>query len=166
MKGTQRKTATFEDQDQKGEEVEQKLGQESLSGEKDNEGNRRVYQQDPVEKSLSRESREEENVQSEEQNLEDKMLSGEIKWMRRAHKTDLEEKICSVNLSSVDENSRNSGTDTYSVRNSSTGSELSELAIHALLVEIRATDLERELHQDPDSDRYPAKQCLKMQRMI
>ena len=76
VKGTQRKTVTFEDQDQKGEEVKQKLGQESLSGEKDNEGNRRVYQQDPVEKKLSRESREEENVQSEEQNLEDKILSG------------------------------------------------------------------------------------------
>ena len=43
--------------------------------------------------------------------------------MSRAHKTDLEEKICSVNLTSVDEDSRSSGIDTYSVRNSSTGSE-------------------------------------------
>ena len=32
VKGTQRKTVTIEDQDQKGEEVEQNLGQESLSG--------------------------------------------------------------------------------------------------------------------------------------
>ena len=43
---------------------------------------------------------------------------------------------------------------TYSDRNSSTGSELSELAIHTLLVEARAKDLDRELHQDPDSDCY------------
>ena len=33
VKGTQRKTVTFEGQDQKGEEVEQNLGQESLSWE-------------------------------------------------------------------------------------------------------------------------------------
>ena len=32
VKGTQRKTVTFEDQDQKGEEAEQNLGQEILSG--------------------------------------------------------------------------------------------------------------------------------------
>ena len=34
------------------------------------------------------------------------------------------------------------------------GSELSELAIHTLLVETRARDLDREVYQDPDSDRY------------
>ena len=44
--------------------------------------------------------------------------------------------------------------DTSSDRNSSSGSELSELAIHTLLVEIRARDLDREVYQDPDSDRY------------
>ena len=33
-------------------------------------------------------------------------------------------------------------------------SELSELAIHTLLVETRARDLDREVYQDPDSDRY------------
>ena len=33
-------------------------------------------------------------------------------------------------------------------------SELSELAIHTLLVESRARDLDREMYQDPDSDRY------------
>ena len=32
--------------------------------------------------------------------------------------------------------------------------ELSELAIRTLLVETRATDLDREVYQDPDSDRY------------
>ena len=31
---------------------------------------------------------------------------------------------------------------------------MSELAIHTLLVETRARELDRELHQDPDSDRY------------
>ena len=45
-------------------------------------------------------------------------------------------------------------TETYSDRNSNTGSELSELTIHTLLVETRATYLDRELYQDPDSDRY------------
>ena len=104
----QRKNVTFEDQDQRGEEVGQNLGQESLSGEKDVEGNRRVYQQDPLQESLYRESREEESVQSEEQDLEDKSLPGEFRWMRRAHKIDLEEEICSATDSSVDEDSRNS----------------------------------------------------------
>ena len=55
---------------------------------------------------------------------------------------------------SVDDNSWNSGIDTYSDRKSSSGSELSELAIHTLLVETRARDLDREVYQDPDSDRY------------
>ena len=53
VKGTQRKTVIFEDQDQKGEEVEQNLGQESLSGEKEVDEDRRVNQQDPVQESLS-----------------------------------------------------------------------------------------------------------------
>ena len=44
--------------------------------------------------------------------------------------------------------------DTYSDKKSSSGSELSELAIPTLLVETRARDLEREVYQDPDSDRY------------
>ena len=42
----------------------------------------------------------------------------------------------------------------YSDMNSSSGSELSELAIHALLVETRARNLDGEVYQDPDSDRY------------
>ena len=93
VKGTQRKTVTFEDQDQKGEEVEQNLGQESLSGEKDVDGNRQVScQQEPGQESLSGESGVEENIQGEEQDLEDKILSGEFKWMSRAHKIDPEEK--------------------------------------------------------------------------
>ena len=55
---------------------------------------------------------------------------------------------------SIDDNSRNSGIDTCSDRSSSSRSELSELAIHTLLVETRARDLDRELYQDPDSNRY------------
>ena len=125
MKGTQRKTVTFKDQYQKGEEVEQNLAQESLSGEKKVDEDRRVNQQDPGQENLSGES----DVQGEEQDLEIKILCGEFKWMSRRHKTDPEEETCSVADSSVDDNSRNSGIDTYSDRNSSTGSRLSELAV-------------------------------------
>ena len=74
--------------------------------------------------------------------------------MRKSHKSDPEEDTCSVIDSSVDDNSRNLRIDTYSDRNSSTASKMSELAIHLLLVETRARDLDRELHQDRDSDCY------------
>ena len=74
--------------------------------------------------------------------------------MRRKHRTDPGDGADSVADSSTDDNSRNSGIDTYSDRNSSSGSELSELAIHTLLVETRAKDLDREVYQDLDSDRY------------
>ena len=67
---------------------------------------------------------------------------------------DLEEGTCSIAESSMDDNSRNSGIDTFSDRNSSSGSELSELANHALLVETRERNLDTEVYQDPDSDRY------------
>ena len=149
VKGTQRKTVTLEDQDQKSEDVEQNLGQESLSGEKLVDENRRNYQQDPGQENLSGESGVEENVQGEEQDLEDKNLSGEFRWMSRKHKSDPEEET----VSSIDDNSRNSTIDTFSDRNSSTGLDLSELAIHTLLVETRARDLGREVYQDPHSDR-------------
>ena len=76
VKGTQRKTVTFEDQNQKSEEVEQNLGQESLSGEKVVDGNKRVYQRDPGQESLSGESAVEEIVQGEEQDLEDNFFPG------------------------------------------------------------------------------------------
>ena len=62
MKGTQRKTVNFEDQDQKSKEVEKNLEQEKLSGEKDVDGNRRVYQPDQGQESLSGESCVGENV--------------------------------------------------------------------------------------------------------
>ena len=89
-----------------------------------------------------------------EQNLGQGNLSGEFRWINRTHRTDPEEGTCFIADSSNDDNSRNSGIDTYSDKNSSSGSELSELAIHALLVETRARDLDREVYQDPDSDRY------------
>ena len=154
VEGTQKKTVIFEDQDQNGEEDEQNLGQESLSGKKVVEENRRVDQQDPGQEILSGESGVEENDQGEKQDQEDKCLSGELRWMSRAHKIDPEEETCSVADSSIDDNSRSSRNDTYSDRNSSTGLELSELAIHTLRVETRARDLDREVYQEPDSDRY------------
>ena len=95
-----------------------------------------------------------EEVPDEKQDLGNKVLSGEFRWMRRRHRHDLEEGAHSIKTSSTDDDSRNSGIDTYSDRNSSSGSELSELAIHTLLVVTRARDLDREIYQDPDSDRY------------
>ena len=74
--------------------------------------------------------------------------------MRRRHRHDLEERADSITTSSTDDNSRHPKIDTYSDRNSSSGSELSELAIHTLLVETRARDLDREVYHYPDSDRY------------
>ena len=103
---------------------------------------------------MSGESDLEEKLPDEEQDLEDKLLSGEIRWMNRTHRTDPEEGTCAIADSSIDDNSRISGNDTYSERNSSSESELSELAIHTLLVETRARDLDKELYQDPESDRY------------
>ena len=151
---TQKKTVTFEDQDKEGEKVERNLGQDCLSGEMNSEKSRRDQDQYPGQGSLSGESDVDEKVPGEKQNLENKVLSGEFRWMGRRHRTDPEEGTCSIADSSMDDNSRNSGTDTYSDRNSSSGSELSELAIHTLLVETRARDLDREVYQDPDSDRY------------
>ena len=74
--------------------------------------------------------------------------------MRGKHRTDPEDGADYVADSSINDNSRNSGIDTYSDRNSSSGSEPSELAIHTLLVETRARDRDREVYQDPHSDRY------------
>ena len=151
---TQTKTVTFEDQDREGEGVERKPKQNYLSGETNSEKSRRVQDRIPGQESLSGESDVEEKVPDDEQDLEDKILSGEFRWMSRTHRTDPEEGTCSIADSSIDDNSRNSGIDTYSDRNSSSGSELSELAIHTLLVETRARNLDREVYQDPDSDRY------------
>ena len=95
-----------------------------------------------------------EKIPDEKQDLENRVLSGEFRWIRRRHRTDLKEGTCSISDLSMDDNSWNTGIDTYSDRNSSSGSELSVLATHALLVETRARNLDREVYQDPDSDRY------------
>ena len=151
---TQKKTVTLEDQDKEGQEVERNLGQDYLSGETNGEESRRVQDQNPGQESLSGESDVEEKFPNEEQDLGDKNFSGEFRWMSRTHRTDPEDGTCSIADTSIDDNSRNSGIDTYSDRKSSSGSELSELAIHTLLVETRARDLDKEVYQDPDSDRY------------
>ena len=150
---TRRKTVTFVDQDE-GEKIEQNLLQDCLSGEMNDGKSQRAQDQHPGQENLSGESEIDEKIPDKKQDLEIKVLSGEFRWMRRWHRHDLEERADSITTSSTDDNSRNSGMDTYSDRNSSSGSELSELAIHTLLVETRAKDLDREVYQDPDSDRY------------
>ena len=110
----------------------------------------------PGQESLSGESDVDEKVLDENQDLENKVLSREFRWMQRGcrlcHR--LVEGAESVTGPSTDNNSRNSGIDTYSERNSSSGSKLSEPAIFTLLVETRARDLDRDVYQDPESDRY------------
>ena len=149
-----KKTVTFVDQDKEGEKVEQNLLQDYLSGETNDEKNQRSQDQHPGIERLSGESDIDEKIPDEKQDLENKVLSGEFRWMRRRHGHDLEERAVSSTTSSTDDKSQNSEMDTYSDRNSSSGSELSELAVHTLLVETRARDLDREVYQDPDSDRY------------
>ena len=133
--------------------VERKLVQDCLSGDTNGEKSRRVQDQHPGQGSLSGMSEIDEKVPDEKLDLGNEVLSGEFRWMRRRHRPDLEEGADSITDFSTDDNSRNSEI-TYSDRNSSSGSELSELAIHILLVETRARDLDREVYQDPDSDRY------------
>ena len=142
------------DQDKEGKKVEQNRLQDYLSGETNDEKNQRSQDQHPGQENLSGESEIDEKIPDEKQDLENKVLSGEFRWMRRRHRHDLEESAVSSTTSSTDDDSRNSGMDTYSDRNSSSGSELSELAIRTLLVETRARDLDREVYQDPDSDRH------------
>ena len=149
-----KKTVTFVDQDKEGKKVEQNPLQDYLTGETNDEKNQRSPDQHLGQENLSGESEIDEKIPDEKQDLENKVLSGEFRWMRRRHRHDLEERAVSSTTSSTDDDSRNSGMDTYSDRNSSSGSELSQLAIHTLLVETRARDLDREVYQDPDSDRY------------
>ena len=151
---TRWKTVTFVDQDKEGEKVERILVQDCLSGDTNGEKSQRVQDQHPGQGSLSGEPDVDEEVPDGKQDLENKVLSGELRGMRRKHRTDPGDGGDSVADSSTDYNSRNSRIDTYSDRNSNSGSELSELAIHTLLVETRARDLDREVYQDPDSDRY------------
>ena len=138
-----KKIVTFVDQDEEGKKVEQNLLQDYLSGETNDEKNQRSPDQHLGQENFSGESEIDEKIPNEKQDLENKVLSGEFRWMRRRHRHDLEERAVSSTTSSTDDDSRNSGMDTYSDRNSSSGSELSELAIHTLLVETRARDLDR-----------------------
>ena len=103
---------------------------------------------------MSGESDVEGNVHVNEQDQTGKVLSGKLRWMRRSCTLETALETCSMADASVDTTSRKSEIDNYSDRNSSTGSELSESAIHTLLVETRARDLDREVCYDPDSDRY------------
>ena len=151
---TRTKTVTFEDQDGEGKKVERELEQDYLSGETNGKLNRRVQDQHPGQGSMSGESEIDEKVHDKKQDLGNKVLSGEFRWMRRRYEPDLKEGADSITDSSMDDSSRNSTMDTHSDRNSSSGSEPLELAIHTLLVETRARDLDREVYQDPDSDRY------------
>ena len=149
-----KETVTFDDLQKEGEEVIRNLEQGNLSGETDGEAGGQVQHQQPGQESLSGESDVEEKVPDEEQDQQNKIVSGEFMWMSRTHRNDPGEGTGSVADSSRDYNSRNSRIDTYSDRNSSSGSELSELAIHTLLLETQARDLDREINQDPESDRY------------
>ena len=101
---------------------EENSEQESYSGEKYVKENCLVNEQNPEQKCLSLESGVEENGRVEEQDLEDKILSGEFRWMSRTHRSEPAVETCSVADYSVDNNSRKSEIDTYSDRNSSTGS--------------------------------------------
>ena len=65
--------------------------------------------------------------------------------MRRRYGPDLKEGVDSITDASMEDSSRNLSMDTYSGRDSSSGLELSELAIHTLLVETHARDLDREV---------------------
>ena len=91
--------------DQEGEKVEQNLLQDCLSGETNDEKSQRVQDQHPGQESLSGESEIDEKIPDEKQDLENKVLSGEIRWMRRRHRHDLEDRADSITTSSTDENS-------------------------------------------------------------
>ena len=140
-KDTQNKTVTFEDQQKESEEVDRNLEQGKFSGETNGEERRRVQDQNSGHENLSGESDVEEKVPDEDLDLEDKILSGEFEWMSRTHRTDPGEGTGSIADSSIDDNFRNSGIDTYSEKSSSSRLELSELPIHTLLVETRGRQL-------------------------
>ena len=94
--GTQRKTAIFEDPDQKWGEVEQNLEQANLSSEKDVEETWRVNEQNPRQESLSGELIVEGNGRDVEKDREDKNLYGEFRWMSRTYKLEPALETCSV----------------------------------------------------------------------
>ena len=99
------------DQDKEGKKVEQNRLQDYLSGETNDEKNQRSQDQHPGQENLSGESEIDEKIPDEKQDLENKVLSGEFRWMRRRHRHDLEERAVSSTTSSTDDDSRNSGMD-------------------------------------------------------
>ena len=100
---TQKKTVTFEDQDKESDKIEQNPGQENLSGERNNEKSRHFQDQHPGQENLSGQSDVDKKVPDEKQDLENKILSGEFRSMRRTHTTDPEEGTCSIADPSMDE---------------------------------------------------------------
>ena len=104
---TRRKTVTFVDQDKKGGKVERNLVQDCLSGATNNEKGQRVQDQHPGQGSLSGETDVDEEVPGGKQDLENKVLSGEFRWMWRKHRTDPGDGADSVADSSTDDNSQN-----------------------------------------------------------
>ena len=131
-----------------------KTGTRKFDREEDVKENCPINEQNPEKGNSSGVSDVEKSGREQKQSREEKILSREFRWISRAYKTEPTMETCSVAASSVDNNSSNSEIYTYSDRFSSTGSELSEMAIHTLLVETRARALDREAYQDPDSDRY------------
>ena len=102
---TQRKTVTFVDQDKEGEKVERNLVQDCLSGETNGEKSQRAQDQHSGQGILSGKSDVDEEVPDGKQDLENKVLSGEFRWMWRKHRTDPGDGADSVADSSTDDNS-------------------------------------------------------------
>ena len=90
------------DQDKEGEKVEQNLLQDCLSGETNDGIDRQVQDRHPGQESLSREFEIDEKVPDD---LGNKVLSGEFRWMRRRHRHDLQERADSITTSATDGNS-------------------------------------------------------------
>ena len=76
-----KKTVTFVDQDKEGKKVEQSRLQDYLSGETNDEKNQRSQDQHPGQESLSGESEIDEKIPDEKKDLENRVLSGEFRWM-------------------------------------------------------------------------------------
>ena len=109
------------DQDKEIEKVEQNLVQGFLSGETNGEKSRRVQDQHPGQGNSSGESDVDKKVLDEKQDLENKVLSGEFRWMQRKHRTDPGDGADSVTDSLTDDNSRNSGNDRSSDPHATSG---------------------------------------------
>ena len=117
-------------------------------------GIKEVESKNSKQKILSGESDTEGSGLEDGEDQVDNVLYGEFRGMSRSCISDSAVETCSTVDPFVEDTSRKREIDTYSDRNSCTGSEIVELAIHGLIVENRAGDLDREVHQDPNSDRY------------